>query len=242
MKILLVEDDADLLDLLAYSLSRSGLTTLKASDPPSALEVFRSEQPDLVILDINLGGWNGLDVLRMIRESSTTPVILLTAMDGEEDKVRGLDLGADDYLTKPFSHAELLVRIKARLREHAQSWPAQPPEAREFVAGPLRLDPRAHNAVLHGVTLHLTATEFRLLHYLMQRQGMVLSPEALASHLWGDLDSDRRAAVRVLLHRIRKKFRVVQPDAEALLESRPRAGVRLAPLPRMVKPVEDNLS
>jgi DNA-binding response OmpR family regulator len=230
VKILLVEDDRDLLDLLSYSLGRSGLNTITASDPPTALDAFRQQEPDLVLLDVNLGGWSGLDVLRVIREASTVPIILLTALDSEEDKVHGLELGADDYLTKPFSHAELLARIKARLRDDARGWAPTRDQARELVVGPLSLDAAAYTATLAGTPLHLTASEFRLLSYLMQRPGVYIPTTTLAVHLWGPLDAGRRATVRVLLHRLRQKLHAASAR-QVLLESRPRAGVRLVAQP-----------
>jgi CheY-like chemotaxis protein len=118
IKILIVDDDRELVDLLAFALQRAGLEPLRAHDGSTALRLFKEQQPSLVVLDINLGSSNGLEVLRQLRRKSQVPVIMLTAADSEEDKVRGLELGADDYLTKPFSHRELIARIRAQLRRN----------------------------------------------------------------------------------------------------------------------------
>src|ERR671926_150798 len=133
MRILLVDDDRELIDLLAFALRRAGLGPIAAHDAPTALRLFEERNPDLVVLDINLGASSGLDVLRELRKRSPVAVIMLTALDSEEDKVRGLELGADDYLTKPFSHRELIARIRAQLRRSGQEWPA----ARRAPAAPL---------------------------------------------------------------------------------------------------------
>src|SRR5215210_4336392 len=122
MQILLVDDDRELIDLLAFALRRAGLEPLPAHDAPTALRVFEDKRPDLVVLDINLGAASGLDVLKALRRRSQLPVIMLTALDSEEDKVRGLEAGADDYLTKPFSHRELIARIRAQLRRSGTDW------------------------------------------------------------------------------------------------------------------------
>src|SRR5207248_10674950 len=131
MRILLVDDDRELIDLLAFALKRAGLEPLAAHDAGSAVRLFEERSPDLVVLDISLGPSSGLDVLRELRRHSELPVIMLTALDSEEDKVRGLEAGADDYLTKPFSHRELVARIRAQLRRSAQEWsPRRAPETR----------------------------------------------------------------------------------------------------------------
>src|SRR2546423_2917822 len=125
MQILLVDDDRELIDLLAFALKRAGLEPLAAHDAQTALRLFEEKRPDLAVLDINLGASNGLEVLKALRRRSQVPIIMLTALDSEEDKVRGLELGADDYLTKPFSHRELIARIRAQLRRSGQDWQPQ---------------------------------------------------------------------------------------------------------------------
>src|ERR1700737_367527 len=131
VRILLVDDDRELIDLLAFALKRAGLEPVGAHDAVSALRLFDERKPDLVVLDINLGASSGLEVLKDLRRRSQLPVIMLTPLDSEEDKVRGLEAGADDYLTKPFSHRELIARIRAQLRRSGQEGPAgRAPETR----------------------------------------------------------------------------------------------------------------
>src|SRR5436305_1188638 len=144
--ILLVDDDRELIDLLAFALKRAGLEPVTAHDAGAALRVFEERHPDLVVLDINLGASSGLDVLKELRRRAQLPVIMLTALDSEEDKVRGLELGADDYLTKPFSHRELIARIRAQLRRSGQEWQPQrrTPESRLQV-GSITLDLAEHS-------------------------------------------------------------------------------------------------
>jgi DNA-binding response OmpR family regulator len=120
MKMLLVEDDADLAGVLAFSLGRAGFDVLVAEDTPTALHILEEHQPDVAVLDVMIGPWNGFDLLKMIRARSAIPVLMLTGLNAEDDKIRGLQLGADDYIVKPFSHRELLARIQAQLRRHAR--------------------------------------------------------------------------------------------------------------------------
>src|SRR5438874_7859418 len=165
VRILLVDDDRELIDLLAFALKRAGLEPIAAHDARAAVRIFEERQPDLVVLDINLGASSGLDVLKELRRRSQLPVIMLTALDSEEDKVRGLEAGADDYLTKPFSHRELIARIRAQLRRSGQEWPVRrvTPEIRLEV-GSITLDLAEHSVTKAGQQVSLTVTEFRLLH------------------------------------------------------------------------------
>ena len=171
MRILLVDDDRELIDLLAFALKRAGLEPIAAHDARAAVRIFEERQPDLVVLDINLGASSGLDVLKELRRRSQLPVIMLTALDSEEDKVRGLEAGADDYLTKPFSHRELVARIRAQLRRSAQEWsPRRAPETRLQV-GTVTLNLAEHSVTKSGQQVSSTVTEFRLLHCLMTNAG-----------------------------------------------------------------------
>jgi DNA-binding response OmpR family regulator len=227
-RILLVDDDRELVELLAFALARNRLEPLAAHDAPTALRLFRERRPDLVLLDINLGrGGTGLDVLRSLRQAGQTPVILLTALDAEDDKVRGLDLGADDYLTKPFSHKELIARINAQLRRAGATVPApdRPPASRLEV-GPLVLDPATHSATKNGQALGLTLTEFRLLHALMLRAGSVVSTAELLKQVWGYPDPADTDVVRVTVHRLRRKLED-DPAQPTLLHTIPGVGVLL---------------
>src|SRR5438105_8092996 len=160
MRILLVDDDRELIDLLAFALRRAGLEPIAAHDGAAALRLFEERSPDLVVLDINLAASSGLHVLRELRrDAPTLPVIMLTALDSEEDKVRGLEAGADDYLTKPFSHRELIARIRAQLRRSGQEISAgRAPETR-FEVGSVTLDLAEHSVRKSGEPVSLTVTE-----------------------------------------------------------------------------------
>jgi two-component system response regulator VicR len=226
MRILLVDDDQELIDLLAFALNRAGLDPIRAHDAASALRLFEERRPDLVVLDINLGGSSGLDVLRDLRRRSELPVIMLTALDSEEDKVRGLELGADDYLTKPFSHRELIARIRAQLRRSGQEpQPARRPETRLQV-GSIVLDMAEHSVSKSGQPVSLTVTEFRLLHCLMTNAGAVVPTTTLLKQVWGYADSGGSDVVRVTVHRLRRKLEE-DPSRPSLLHTIPGVGVLL---------------
>jgi two-component system response regulator VicR len=232
MKILLVDDDRDHVDLIAFSLRRVGLTPVPAYDRPTALGLFETQEPDLVVLDINLGVWDGLDLLKEVRRRSQVPVLMLTARDTEDDKVRGLELGADDYLTKPFGHRELVARIRVQLRRRGQveGWSAPKAAESQLQVGPLRLNPAEHSAVKEGRTLLLTVTEFRLLHYLMLNAGSVVRTPALLKQVWGHADPGGADVVRVTVHRLRRKLEE-DPSNPRLLHTVPGVGVMLKPGP-----------
>ncbi len=241
MKILLVDDDRELVDLLAFTLRRAGLTPLAAYDGPGALEGFEKEHPDLVVLDINLGGWDGLELLKEIRHRGQTPVILLTGRHTEDDKVHGLEQGADDYLTKPFSHRELLARIRARLRTRGQGWSAGRPTSQRLAVGPLELNTAEHTATKNGQPLNLTVTEFRLLHYLMTNAGSVVPTSALLKQVWGYDDPSGTDVVRVTVHRLRRKLED-DPAHPRLLHTIPGVGVILKSSPDSIVPSAEPIS
>jgi len=227
VRILLVDDDRELIDLLAFALKRAGLEPVAAHDASAALRLFEERSPDLVVLDINLGASSGLDVLKELRRRGQLPVIMLTALDSEEDKVRGLELGADDYLTKPFSHRELIARIRAQLRRSGQEWqPARrAPETRLHV-GSITLDLAEHSVTKAGQQVSLTVTEFRLLHCLMSNAGAVVPTATLLKQVWGYHDPGGSDVVRVTVHRLRRKL---EEDATrpSLLHTIPGVGVLL---------------
>jgi DNA-binding response OmpR family regulator len=226
--ILLVDDDHDLVDLLTFAMHRAGFIVLAAHDGPTATKHLVEGGPDLAVLDINMGAWNGFDMLKNIRRRSQIPVIVLTARDAEEDKVRGLDLGADDYLTKPFSHRELLARMRAHLRRHGQEWSSPVPKERLLQAGPLTLNVAEHSATKDGQPLDLTVTEFRLLHYLMVNAGTVVPTRAILKHVWGFDESGNRDVVRVTVHRLRRKMED-DVNTPRFLQTVPGVGVMLKP-------------
>ena len=227
MQILLVDDDRELIDLLAFALKRAGLEPLAAHDAHTAVRVFEERRPDLAVLDINLGASSGLEVLKSLRrQSAQVPIIMLTALDSEEDKVRGLELGADDYLTKPFSHRELIARIRAQLRRSAQHWPTRKAPETRLEVGPIVLDLSEHSVTKAGQTVSLTVTEFRLLHCLMTHAGSVVPTGTLLKQVWGYQDPGASDVVRVTVHRLRRKLEP-DPSRPSYLHTVPGVGVLL---------------
>jgi two-component system OmpR family response regulator len=205
MKVLLIDDDRELVEVLVFAFRRAGLVTSTAHDVASGLARFEQDQPDLVVLDLHLGSSNGFDFLRQVREKSHVPIIILTALAGEDDKVKGLSLGADDYVTKPFSHRELLTRIQMRLRRPGQT---APPRSVPDVlrVGDIELDASAHTVQRGGRPVNLTVTEFRLLHHLLANAGQVVRTEDILRHVWGNPDPTDSDVLRVTLHRLRRKL------------------------------------
>ena len=203
MKILVVDDDLELLALVAFALRQSGYLVVEAQDGPSALDAHAREQPDLVVLDVNLPRIDGLEVLRRLRQAGTrTPVMLLTVRSSEEDQVQGLDLGADDYLTKPFSPRALLARVRALLRRASGDQPAAP-----HAAGDLTLDAdRQAVSVAGGTPVRLTRLEFRLLQLMLANAGHALPVERLTRHVWGYRGLGDRQLLKQLVHRLRRKL------------------------------------
>jgi DNA-binding response OmpR family regulator len=226
VKVLLVEDDRDLVDLLTFTMERVGFQLIAAHESPAALRLLAEQQPDAVVLDVNLGKWNGFDLLRTMRLRTDIPLIMLTAHDGEDDKVRGLELGADDYIVKPFSHRELIARIRSHLRRAGREWVAPKLDASRLTAGPLELNLREHAATKDGQPLDLTVTEFRMLHFLMSNAGAVVPSSAILKHVWGHDTAGGSETVRVTLHRLRRKIEE-DPNSPVLLRTVPGVGVIL---------------
>jgi two-component system phosphate regulon response regulator PhoB len=200
--ILVVEDEAALVTLLRYNLDREGFRVAEARDGEEALLMAREQKPDLVLLDWMLPLLSGLEVCRQLRRSPETrnvPIIMLTARGEEGDKLRGLDSGADDYVTKPFSPSELIARIRAALR---RSRPATNGESLQFED--LTMDLAAHRVRRRGRDIHLGPTEFRLLRYLMEHQGRVFSREQLLDMVWGQDVYVEPRTVDVHIRRLRK--------------------------------------
>jgi len=208
-KILVVEDDLTLLELLSYNLRNLSYQVVTASDGVGALEAARQEGPDLILLDIMLPELDGYDVCRILRkEGNTVPILMLTAKTEEMDKVMGLELGADDYITKPFSLRELLARVRAMLRraQMAQNLSAAP-----IKAGDLEIDAARHQASLGGKVVDLTPKEFELLALLIKNKGIVFSRHQLLEKIWGyDYEGDTRT-VDVHIRWLRQKIEA-NPD------------------------------
>lgn len=205
MKILVVDDDRVLADLVAFTFQREGYKVIQAHDGEAALRRFADDEPDLIVLDINLPERDGFSVCRHIREESNTPIIMLTVRGEEDDVVRGLDIGADDYISKPFSPRQLVARAQAVLRRAGVS---TLPAERE--AGVLRLDPRRREVQIGEDTpISLSPLENRLLDYLMLNHGHVVTTEAIIDNVWGP-EGGNNDMVRQLVHRLRSKL---EPDA-----------------------------
>jgi len=204
--ILLVEDEPTLSETLRYNLEREGYTVLAAGDGVRGLELARREQPDLLILDIMLPRLDGFSVCRILRQESDVPILMLTARQDEVDRIAGLELGADDYVAKPFSLGELLARVRAIMRRSDR----QPAGSREVLdAGALRVDTGSRRAWREGAELTLSQKEFDLLTCLIRNRGMALSRDVLLERVWGyDFLGDSRT-VDVHIRWLREK---VEPD------------------------------
>jgi DNA-binding response OmpR family regulator len=201
LKILVVDDDLELSSLIGYALRQAGYMVVEAGDGVAALEAFERESPALVILDVNLPRLSGLEVCRRIRAASRTPVMMLTVKNAEEDQVQALDLGADDYLTKPFSPRTLLARVRALLRRAGEEKPMP------LAAGAFTLDLELQSvAVRGGDPVRLTRLELRLLQILLANAGHTLPSERLLSHVWGSRGSGDRQLLKQLVHRLRQKI------------------------------------
>ena len=201
-RVLLIEDEENLGEALQYQLQREGYEVDRATDGLEGLERFRSAGADLVLLDLMLPGMSGEDICKEIRRSSKVPIIMLTAKDAELDKILGLEFGADDYVTKPFSARELLARIKAVLR---RSKVKEEESNGVLEGGGIRLDPDRFEVTVRGDSVHLPRKEFELLELLMENSGRVLSRDTLIDRIWGsDYFGDSRT-LDVHIKRLRAK-------------------------------------
>ena len=209
-KILIVEDEEALSDPLAFLLGREGFQTIVVDNGLDALPVFDREGADLVLLDVMLPGMSGMEVCRKLREVSSVPIIMLTAKDSELDKVLGLELGADDYVTKPYSARELIARIRAVLRRRS----AETDSATESVlqGGPVRMDIDRHVVTVNGEEISMPLKEFELLEILLRNVGRVMTRSQLIERVWGaDYVGDTKT-LDVHIKRLRSK---IEPDSSA---------------------------
>lgn len=220
MKLLVADDDRDLLALIAFALAQAGFLVEQAADGREALRLFASAEPELVLLDINMPFVNGFQVCESIRAKSRVPIMMLTARGEEEDLVRALELGADDYLTKPFSPRTLVARIKALLRRAGleNSGPA--------AVGRVRLDLDEHTVQIgEAAPVRVTKLELRLLQMLLANAGHTVSTDRLLSHVWGHRGAGDRQLLKQLVHRLRQKIER-DPAAPEILQTAPGAGYR----------------
>lgn len=209
MKVLVADDDRDINDLLRYIFQREGFNVLTAEDGMGAWHSFLIEAPDLVILDVNMPKRDGLELLRALRAQSHVPVIMVTIATDEASIVRALELGADDYMTKPFRVAELRARVRALLRRR-HNWIDSPLNTkRALTRGDIFLDPNTCQVTVRGAAVHLTRTEFSLLHYLILNMGIVVRTNTILENVWGYDTEESDEVVRVTISRLRKK---IEPD------------------------------
>lgn len=206
-KILVVDDEKPISDIVKFNLTKEGYEVFTAYDGEEAVQMVEEVKPDLILLDLMLPKMDGLEVAREVRKNHDMPIIMVTAKDSEIDKVLGLELGADDYVTKPFSNRELVARVKANLRRGAVA--AKEPEEEvlsELSIGDLTIHPDAYMVTKRGETIELTHREFELLHYLAKHLGQVMTREHLLQTVWGyDYFGDVRT-VDVTVRRLREKI------------------------------------
>lgn len=206
MRILVVDDEPDVVESvrLGFTLQWRDVDVLGAGEGEAALDIIEREHPDIVLLDVGLPGIDGYEVLRQVRAFSDVPVVMLTARDDAMDKVKGLELGADDYVTKPFNHLELMARVKAVLRR--LEMPAPTSRAPSFKSGGLEVDFAKQEARLDGTRLDLTPTEYKLLYHLVRNAGHILEHGTLLAKVWGREYVDEVDYIRVYIRRLRDKL------------------------------------
>jgi two-component system response regulator RegX3 len=216
--VLLIEDEPSLAEAVRYNLEREGLRVTVAEDGAEGLIQFRSAAPSLVLLDLMLPGMPGLDVCKAIRAESSTPIIMLTAKDTESDKVVGLEMGADDYVTKPFSMRELVSRVRAQLRRLEMT--VAPATPGTMSSGRIEVDPDRHEVTVSGTPVSMTPKEFAILELLMERKGKLLTRDYLIEEVWGpDYVGDTKT-LDVHIRRLRAKLEDEPKNPKTILTVR----------------------
>ena len=224
-RILVVDDEPQITRVLRTSLSSQGYDIRIANDGETALEILKDWAADLVITDLSMPTMDGLELCRRLRAKSQVPIVVLSVKGEERTKVRALDAGADDYVTKPFGMNELLARVRANLRRVATP---ESPAAGSIEAGDFRIDLDAHTVKIHGREVHLTPKEFDLLTYLARHRGKVITHRALLSAIWGPNSTEQPEYLRVFVGQLRKK---IEPDASSprYIQTEPWVGYRFEP-------------
>jgi two-component system, OmpR family, KDP operon response regulator KdpE len=225
-RILVAEDEATLRDFVSRNLRARGFEVIEATNGLEALALWDVEHPQLLILDVMMPRMDGLEVCRRVREQATVPIIVLTALDNESNKVSAFDLGADDYLTKPFSVEELLARVRATLRR--SQWSAQPHTHAVRSYGDLKIDLDGHIVQVRGVDVRLTPTEFAILAQLVANPNKVLTHRMLLQRVWGFEYGDETEYLRVYMGRLRRKIER-DPANPRYLVTEPGVGYRFVP-------------
>lgn len=222
IRVLVVDDEPQIRRALRAGLERNGFTVLLAASGEEALDQAAERPPDIVVLDLAMPVLDGFDVCRQLREWTSVPIIVLSVREGERDKIEALNLGADDYLTKPFSLDELIARIRAVLR---RSGSAEEPDAATITAGDLQLDFARRQVRLRNREIHLTPTEYDLLRYLALNAGRVLTHRQLLTRIWGAEYAEDTRTLRVHIGHIRGKIED-DPTNPRYLRTEPRVGYR----------------
>lgn len=217
MKVLVVDDENPIVEAVAYNLRKEGFQALTASDAEQCLAIARSEKPDLIILDVMLPSASGFDVCRLLRKQSDVPIIMLTARAEETDRVVGLELGADDYITKPFSMRELMARVKTVLR---RSHAGAPATDAVVTVGDLTVDPNRYEVTLGDKRIELSPKEFDLLRFMATHPGQVFSRQSLLDRVWGADAYVEDRTVDVHIRWLREKIEVNSSRPERLLTIR----------------------
>jgi two-component system KDP operon response regulator KdpE len=225
-RVLIVEDDPNIVDLMRSNLAVRGFDTLVSFDGSKALSLLETEQPDMVLLDLSLPEADGFELCRQIREQSNVAIIVVSARGGERDKVTALNMGADDYMTKPFGIEELLARILATLRRTRPAEGSTEAAPSVITIGDVEIDLVGQRVRLAGEEVHLTPTEFALLRELALNRGKLLSRTHLLRRVWGRGYETETEYVRVYIRRLRAKLEV--PGGPPLIVTQPRAGYRIA--------------
>jgi two-component system KDP operon response regulator KdpE len=227
-RVLIVDDEPQIRRFLRVSLPPHGYECVEAEDAASALSAYAKERPDVIVLDLGLPGRDGFDVIQDIRKQALTPIVVLSARDDVEGKVKALELGADDYVTKPFDMIELLARLRAALRHGLQAVGEVP----VFRSGPLTVDLVTRRVLRHGTEVHLSPKEYGLLRYLVAQAGRVVTHRQILEEVWGPANVEDVQYLRVLMRALRKK---IEPESETqtpqLITTESGVGYRMMQLP-----------
>jgi len=220
LKVLIIEDAPDIVESisLCFELRWPGVKVISTAAGSKGLTLAETESPDVIILDLGLPDMDGLEVLKDVRAFSSVPIIIVTVRGDEMDKVRGLELGADDYITKPFSHIELLARIKAVLRRTYM--PELQAEEKPFYSSRLTIDFATRTVTINGQPVRLTPTEYNLLHYLVLNEGAMLTHRALLGKVWGEEYTDSPEYLKVYIQRLRNKLEEDPSNPQLLISER----------------------
>lgn len=216
--VLVVDDEKSIREFILRNLEIRGYQVITAADGIEAVKIFNNQETDLLILDIMMPRMDGLETIQRIRQSSFVPIIILTALDGEAEKIRAFDLGADDYLTKPFGVGELLARVKAVLRR--AKWTDPPTRQGNLIHGGILVNLERHEVFVKEEKVSLTPTEFNLLVYLMEHAGVVLPHDAILKHVWGPEYGDETEYLRVYIGHLRQKVETDPAKPRYLLTER----------------------